>query len=364
MQSWFWPVAILILLPWIGLLYTPDRSGFGIDFATKTYYWLYAFVVAGIPFTRFSPERLMQAFFIGLAINALVAILQILGIIPKLNPVAYGLGLGSSTMAVFLPLGILMASYYFRDTNEKRKRIVYGLLMGTYFFHLISLVGRAGFLTFFVVSPLILRNLFGRLKPLKISLVYVCLVGIMLLSPSVWERIHRSIDQIKYHFNADSKLALGEGYNDEEIRLYMWGGALQIFLENPILGIGTGGYPITLHERGDPDWPIVAHPHSDLLYMAASFGIIGIFAFLWFFWELVRNAWKERDTPLGFFIFSAAIVFLISGLATSEIVDAQTGFLLALVAGLQNGLMKFSGVIIHNHPEVQTILPMNKVDEA
>jgi len=42
--------------------------------------------------------------------------------------------------------------------------------------------------------------------------------------------------------------------------------------------------------------------------MAVSFGLIGVFAILWFFWEIIKNAWSERDTPLGFFILSTALV--------------------------------------------------------
>ena len=341
-KSWFWPVLVLIFLSWIGLLYTPDPAGFGIKFAKKTHYWLYAFVVASIPFSRFSSERLIKAFLLGMAINALVALLQLIGIFPILNKLASGLGLGYGAMAVNLPLGILMASLYFRDTNDKRKRILYGLLMGVYFFHLIILGGRAWFFTLSVVSPLIIRNLFGRFKILKMSLAYVAILGIMLLSPTVRDQLSRSIDQIKYHLNTDSDMAWGKEYSDQEHRLYMWRGAIQIFLEKPIIGAGTGGYPVVLQERGNPDWPQAAHPHNNFLYMAVSFGIVGILALIWFFWEMIRNAWEERHSPLGFFVLSTALVMLITGLFNTVIIDASTAFLLALATGLQNGFPKFA----------------------
>ena len=344
-QSWFRPVAVLIVLPWIGLLYTPDPAGFGIAFAKKTHYWLYAFVVAAIPFTRFSFDRLIHAYLLGLAVNALVAILQFIGIFPMMNILAYGLGLGYSTMATYLVLGILMASLYFRDNKDPKKRILYGLLMGGYFFHLIILGGRAWFLTLLLVSPLILRNLFGRARILKMSLAYAAIFGIVLLSPIVRDQISRSIDQIKYHLNRDPNLAWGKEYHIKENRLYMWRGATEIFLENPIVGVGTGGFPVVLHERGDPDWPHANHPHNNFLYMAVSFGVIGIVALTWFFWEIFRNSWQERHTHLGYFVFATALVIFINGMFTSEIVDAATAFLLALATGLQNGFPKFSSAV-------------------
>jgi O-antigen ligase len=217
--------------------------------------------------------------------------------------------------------------------------------MGGYFFHLIILGGRAWFFTLFMVSPLVLRNLFGKFKILKMSLAYVAIFGIALLSPIVREQISRTVDQIKYHLNTNPNLAWGKGYNDKENRLYIWRGAIQIFIENPIIGVGTGGFPVVLHEKGDPDWPFAVHPHSNFLYMAVSFGFIGICALTWFFWEMFKNAWEERHTPLGFFVGSTALVIFINGLFTTEIVDAASAFLLAVSVGLQNGFPKFSGAV-------------------
>ena len=341
-QSWFWPVLPLIALSWVGLLYTPDAMGLGIGFAKKTHYWLYGITVAAIPFRTFSAERLIQAFLLGLAINTLVAIMQLIGIFPMMNEIAYGLGLGYSTMSAYLVLGILMGSYYFRETNEKRMRVFLALLMAGYFFHLIILMGRVGFLTLFLLSPLIVNNLFKKFSIFRISFVCMVLLGIMFLSPIVRDRVSLSINQLKYHLKADPDSAWGREYTDQQDRFYMWYGAIQIFMENPLFGVGTGGYQTVLKGRGKLEWPPMAHPHNSFLYMAVSFGVIGLLALLWFFSEMIRNAWEERCTPLGFFVLSTALVILVSGLVTTQIVDAATAFLLAVATGLQNGLQKFA----------------------
>ena len=345
-QSWFWPVLFLIALPWLWLLFTPDPGVFGFGFAKKTHYWLYGLAVAAIPFGIYSPQRLIQAFLLGLAINALVAIMQLIGIFPVMNELAYGLGLGYSTMAAYLVLGMLMASYYFRETTERRTQILLGFLMAGYFFHLIILKGRVGFLTFLVLSPFIIRNLLRRFSIFKVALACAVLVGLMSLSPVVRDRASVSVMQLKQHLNADPESAWGKAFNPQEDKLYMWRGAIQIFLENPIWGVGTGGYPIVLHEKGNPDWPYVAHPHNNFLYMAVSFGLIGIFGLVWFFWEMIRNAWGEKDTPLGYFVLSTALVILVTGLVTTPIIDSATAFLLSLATGLQNGFPKFAGSVI------------------
>jgi O-antigen ligase len=259
-----------------------------------------------------------------------------------MNEISYGLGLGYSSLAAYLVLGILMASYYFRETKGKRTRILLGLLAAGYFFHLIILMGRTGFFTFLILSPLIVRNFFRGFSIFKISLACLLLIGIMFLSPIVRDRVSLSVTQIKHHLNAGPQSAWGREYTQHQDRFFMWRGAVQIFFENPIFGVGTGGYTKTLKERGKPEWPAIAHPHSNLFYMAVSFGLIGIFAFVWFFWEMIRNAWEERSTPVGFFVLSTALVILVSGLVNTQMMDSATALLLSLATGLQNGFPKFA----------------------
>ena len=360
-QSRFWPVLFIIILHWVGMLYTPDPGGLGIGFAKKTHYWLYGLAVASISFAIFSSERLIQAYLAGLAINSLVAIIQFIGVFPMMNEISYGLGLGYSSLAAYLVLGILTTSYYFRETKGKRTKFLLGLLMAGYFFHLIILMGRVGILTFLILSPLIVRNFFRGFSIFKISLVYVLLIGLMSLSPIVRQRVSLSVTQIKHHLKADPQSAWGKAYTIHQDRFYMWYGAVQIFLDNPIFGVGTGGYATALWERGKPEWPAIAHPHSNLFYMAVSFGLIGIFALVWFFWEMIKNAWEERNTPLGYFVLSTALVIVVSGLVDTQIMDSSTALLLSLATGLQNGFPKFARLVT---PTPVSSLPFENTGKA
>ncbi len=341
-KTWFWPVLLLMILPWVGLLYTPDVGGLGIKFAKKTHYWVYCVAASSMVFGILSPQRLIQAFLAGLAVNALVGILQLIGLFPRMNEISFGLGLGYGTLSAYLILGMLMASYYFREAHQRGPRVLFGLLTLLYFFHLIILQGRVGYLTFLFLCPIIAYNLFKGASIYKISLVSLLLIGSMLLSPVVRERIALSIDQVKHHLQANPDSAWGKEYSVHQDRFYMWHGAVKMFLENPLLGVGTGGYQSVLYEMGKPEWPTHAHPHNNILYMAVSFGLIGVFAILWFFWEMIKNAWRERDTPLGFFILSTALVIFFGGLVDTYIKDAGTLILLAVVTGLQNGLQRFN----------------------
>ncbi len=340
-KTWFWPVLFFMILPWVGLLYTQDTAGLGIKFAGKTHYWIYCMAIASISFTVYPAQRLIQAFLAGLALNAIVGILQLAGIFPRMNPISFGLGLGYNTLSAYLIVGMLTASYYFREVRQKRLRMMFGLLTLLFFFHLIILMGRAGYLTFFFLCPIIAYNFLRGTSLYKAALISLLLTGAMLLSPIVRERIQLSINQVKHHLQANPDAAWGKEYSAQQDRFYMWRGALRIFLTNPLIGVGTGGYRTVLKDMGDPEWPGIAHPHNNILDMAVSFGLMGIIVIFWFFWEIFKNSWRERKSPLGFFVLSTVLVMFVGGLVDTYIKDAGTLLLLAVVTGIQNGLRRF-----------------------
>jgi O-antigen ligase len=339
-QSWSWPILFMIALAWIGMIYTPDPWGFGIQYAGKTYFWIFCFAAASLQ--PFRTHWLINAFLLGLAINACVGILQFSGVLVAKHGWFSGLERGYNTVSVNLVLGILLVSFYFREARERIKRVALVLLMAFYFFHLIILEGRAGYLTFIVLLPLMAKTLFKRLGMIKIVSALLIIIGLMLLSPIVRERLDLTVRQLKYHMETEPGKAWGREYTENQDRFFMWYNALQIIVENPILGVGTGGYPTVVKKRAKVDDPLVAHPHNNLLHMVVSHGLFGAAAFLWFFVEVLRNASSQRDKALGHLILCTALVILVNGLFNTTILDAGTLLLLSPVVGLQRGLPKFA----------------------
>lgn len=341
-NSWFRPVLLLMILPWFGLLYTPDLSGLGFSYARKTHYWIYGLAIASIINKNIKPEQYINAFLLGLAVNAFIGTLQLIGLYPSNNGWYCGTGRGYSTLSAYLIAGILIASFYFRKENDKRKKYYYAFLMIFYFFHLSILDGRTGYITFFALFPMIIYNIFDGKHIFKILCSSIIIIGLMFLSPVVQKRVKLSVDQLNYHLNAGPDIAWGKAYTANQDRFYMWRGAVRLFMENPFLGTGTGGYQDLIMERGKPEDPLITHPHNDFLYMAASYGLAGIFAFIWLFYEIIKNSWKQKHTVPGYFILSTAFVILISGLFNGQTIDAGMAFLLAVIVGIQQSFPTFN----------------------
>ena len=92
----------------------------------------------------------------------------------------------------------------------------------------------------------------------------------------------------------------------------------------------------------------IAHPHNNVLYVAVSFGIVGLIIFGWFFWILIRESWRNRASPVGYFILSSVLVILVGGLVDTHILDAGGAFLLAVTTGLLSFLPKDNKVKIEH----------------
>jgi O-antigen ligase len=340
--SWMWPVLFFILLTWVGLSYSSDTSGTGLGFAKKTHYYLYSMVIASVVFKKIPAEKLLQAFLWGLAINAIVGVFQAMGLLPPVENQFTGFGMGYRTLSAYLTIGMLFSAHHFGNSSLKKTKALYAGFMVLFFWHLTLLMSRTGYYTFILLAPVMLHFAFRKMSLLKKLAICVVIVCAMFLSPVVRERVALTKQQLQYHLKADQSQAWGKVYTRHQDRFYMWYGAAQIIYENPLIGVGTGGYSLALKERGNPSWPIMRHPHNDILYMTVSFGVFGLICYLWFFIEIIKNTWPGRHTPLGNFILSTALVVIISGNTNAQILDAGMVLLLSLVVGLQNHLPKFA----------------------
>jgi O-antigen ligase len=338
--SWSLPVLAMVALLWLGLIYTPDPHGLGLDYATKSYYWLYALALASISPDQREADYLIRAFLLGLLINALVGFMQLGGIVPAFSKWgAYkftGFSGGYNTLAILLVLGMMIASFYFRIAASDRERLIYFAAMLAYFFHLLILEGRGGYLTLGLLLPVMVYNLTPRSRMLVGVLIYILAIGIMFSSPVLRNRVTQAIEGVRNHLDSGGDLASGKRYSEHFDRIYMWRWALELFMEHPFLGVGTGGYrEAVLSAGGDKG---VDHPHNNFLYMAASFGTLGILVLGWLFWVLLQMGWQNRQNSLGFFVMSSTLVILVGGLTDTHILDAGGAFLLALTTGLQSAL--------------------------
>jgi O-antigen ligase len=326
-QQWTIPVILFMLLPWLGLLWTNDVR-LGIDFAGKSYYWILSFVIVSIVIKNDSRKLFFDSFLAGLFLFCIASILDIFFVpqwLPTINSPK------SITHSLLLVFGMLVLSYYFKASESNMEKILLVFLIVLFLFTLSIGHGRSGYLAFILLSPLIAYNLLGRKSYLILAVITFSAL-FLLFSPTVKSRIAMAIDDIKAYQAGDPNTPIG-------IRLNMWQGAVRIFLENPLIGTGTGGYARAMVKHDHPNMislhRMPSEPHNSFLFMAANYGMLGIISIIWLFIAYFKKGWLAKNSLAGFAVLSYGLILLIGSLTSSQIISLATAKMFALLTGIK-----------------------------
>jgi len=331
---WMWPVLLMVGLTWAGLSWSADVAT-GLEFAKRTYYWLFAFVVASLTLREKEVGFVLRAFVAGTTFTSAMFVLQVAGLVPMRPPYSVGL-LGKWAhipFSLLLCFCLLLLSFYFK--KEPGRRALYGLLLAVNFLALALLKTDSGHLAFLLLSPLVASNLVGHGKALRVLGVSVLLVAALFASPVTQERLRQTLYGTALYVEGSRTIT---GLAN---RYYMWTGAWRIYKEHPLRGVGTGAYQDHMKEyrlkgllpdRDVQEDPV--QPHSSLLYMLVSFGPLGVVALLWLYAVLLKEGWQRRHALAGYAVLCYTLVMLIGGLTDSQLLELRTGILFAVVTGL------------------------------
>ncbi len=128
-------------------------------------------------------------------------------------------------------------------------------------------------------------------------------------------------------------------------RSQIWQANLDMIAARPLLGWGYGNYRKfrdPFYER-HPQANHTGHAHNTFLQIAVDSGLLGLAAFLFFFWSLLRVGWETyrrippEDEPYRSIIlgaFLSIIGFLVGGLTQHNFGDAEVVIVMWAVAGL------------------------------
>jgi len=335
------PILMLILLPWIGLIYTPVPSE-GLNVALKTHYWLFSIALMSLLQSRVKatnhgserqPDLVIKMFLSGLVVNSVISMLQFLGLVPLIRDLPTGLLGGGSAhipLSLLLTTGILISSFYFLEAQSRKVRLMYAFIM-IQFFVTISFIGaRSGYLALILLSPLIVYNIVGQRHLFKILTGSIIIISILFAFPVVRDRVSIIKEDLSEYKQGNVNTSIG-------LRLHMWGIALSEIKKNPLIGLGTAGF-IKSWEiyKKDPSLPFFIHgnPHNSFLYMMVSFGVFGLISFCWLLFIMLRKGWRKRDSPLGFAVFAFTMVFIIGSLVDTTLLSIAEAKAFSLFAGI------------------------------
>ncbi|MBC8018216.1 MAG: O-antigen ligase family protein, partial [Verrucomicrobia bacterium] len=322
-QNWLMPLTALIILPWLGMLWTSAPLEQSFKLAVRSHYWLFALVSVAVMKPDCSLRSILLCFISGTTLIAMIVFLSLHGFFPETVYLHKFLFRYYLTFALFLVISLLLLAFFYKTATWPRKILLIALML---FLALMitQLKGRSAYLSLVLLSPWLFITMFGRRRLIPVLAALLLTFALMASSGTVRERIALIPKEIKlYQSGVSSSYQLPDGSSTPSsigLRLMMWKDALKIIQQHPLIGAGTAGYQLETNKIAPGQG--FSQPHNSYLYIAANYGLLGIGLYGWLLFVTLKRAWRSRQQLSGNSILAFLSVILIGSLTETHIHSA------------------------------------------
>jgi O-antigen ligase len=358
------PVAraamLLFLMLLVGTLYgdTPLREAMGIlgKYMDLAFIPLFMFALAK-PDSR---KLAIYAFIAAMGVTLLLSYLGGFGILPHQswmpvislpgisfseNPVIFHSHIAQNNM---MALAAFLAFLKARGDTSGLKRFGWAGFGTLALFNILFMVqGRTGYavllilITWFVWSSAKrywakADRALGAKQALAVLFALVSMVFVAYsLSPRLQDRVHNTVAEYEswtpYHGKTTST---GQ-------RLDWYYATAGIIVDQPLLGVGTGGFPAAFEQKvTGQDIVMTQNPHNEYLMITVQTGVVGLVLLLFLFYTFWRTAPLlatafEQDAARGL-----VLAYMVNCLFNSPLLDHADGLLFSFMAAVLFAGMK------------------------
>lgn len=248
-----------------------------------------------------------------------------------------------SYFATYLIIGVL---YFIHQALWERESRFLNILLGLFLLMSIFLTfSKAGILILLLTLFILVIVWIVQRRKLVVGLISLALVvaglGLAIRSSYFAERFRYMIEE----FSADKKIDV-TSVESNDARILMWETALELFLENPAVGVGTGDVKDVLQERNyRKGYTGVAeknlNAHNQYLNTAVQLGLLGLLPLLAMFFVPAFQAFRKRNLLVFLSLLSLILTML-----SESFLETQAGIMpVALLLCLLGNLKRESGTI-------------------
>lgn len=216
--------------------------------------------------------------------------------------------------------------------EERRDRLLWTVLSALACFNVLFMVeGATGYLTLAALISLIAITRFSK----KVLFIFVLILPVTIAATLIVDNpLSRRAAQFSQEMQ-NWKPGIGQRDSSLGLRLEFFRNTASIIAENPLHGVGTGGFAkaYASHVAGT-DMLATTNPHNEYLMIAAQTGIIGLGAFLFLLaiqWRTSVSLPSAVDVNLA---RGLVIAMAIGCLFNSFLLDHAEGLFFAWISGL------------------------------
>ena len=279
------------------------------------------------------------SFVLTMLITLILSYLLWMGMLPgvfhiKGNPQDCNIFLNHIAQNIFMAFMAFAAAVWARFAIGYGKKILWGAVSFLALFNVLFMVeGRTGHL---IMGVLFLYSFvtWGRIKGIIIAGLVLLVFGVFAWanpSNTFFLRAKTVIEEIKeweYGKKASNQSSSG-------LRLEFFFNSVKIIKNNPVLGVGTGGFEKAYRELNKVSkMNPTDNPHNEYLMVTAQFGFVGLASLLAFFYLQWRNA-KCFDTREQTILSRGFILtILFACMVSSPLLDHAEGWFFAVMSAV------------------------------
>jgi O-antigen ligase len=277
--------------------------------------------------------RGLAAMAAGLLLTLLLSYGLALGLLPSRWPLTGSAAIPSAlknyiSHGIFMAYGVLLFSVFAWQAAAPGGRWLWGGLAALAAANVLMVPARTGYLVLAVLAVVALFRAW-RWRGFAVA---ACLVGAafaaaFVLSPAFKHRLslaETEFEQWKPDVEAVTSIGL---------RLNWYENTLKIIRDQPVLGVGTGGFPKVYNDRMGDVEGATRNPHNQYLLTTAELGVVGLGALLLLFYCHARVS--ARLDPSGRVLAHGLLALMLVGcLFNSFLLDHNEGVFFCWLTGL------------------------------
>ena len=261
-QTKLWIILLAFMAMWVPFA----NNNFHALMTLKDMTQCFFFYIGTITFVN-STKRMHKVILMWLAVHTVLAIN---GLLHGGRGVGGWLG-DENDFGMEMNVAIPVAFFMYQAAQTQRAKLSYMLLLGLFVMSVVATSSRGAFLGLLAVG---VYCWFYSPRKILSLIVGLCLVGLVLIAApqEYWDRINSITD--------DSTMETGTAGQ----RMFTWGIGWEMFLANPVFGVGQGNFPWTIGEYLDGrTWQTKSlagrQAHSLYFTLMPELGLVGIIIF-------------------------------------------------------------------------------------
>ena len=305
---------VFFFLHVVGLLWTEDLS-WGVHIVHKMWYFLLLLPVLFTIVRREHIKFYISAFLLAITFTEIASYLVWFEIIEPFknasvrNPTPFMSHISYNPILAFAIYLVLHEIFF----NKKITNLVFSL----YSFFAISMSinmfitgGRAGQVMYFAMLAIIVFQFFNNQKIKSLLLISVLIPGIFFTAYTTSHLFQQRVDTavkniISYSDNKSTSVGLRITF-----ALNSW----DVIKENPIIGIGTGDFPMEykkINQINTPGLPNATNPHNMYTLVVMQLGVLGLISLLSIFYYQIKLSFNSSNRLIRDVGITLPLLFLV-----------------------------------------------------